>query len=72
MKHLLLATSALVALAGPLAAADCPIRIGMVLELTGPAGAYGQAGAKAAEMALRDFNAAGLTTTAGGPWRRAA
>lgn len=59
MKHLLLATSALVALAGPLAAADCPIRIGMVLELTGPAGAYGQAGAKAAEMALRDFNAAG-------------
>jgi branched-chain amino acid transport system substrate-binding protein len=29
------------------------------MELTGPAGAYGQAGAKAVEMALRDFNAAG-------------
>lgn len=59
MKHLLLATSALIALAAPLAAAECPIRIGMVMELTGPAGAYGQAGAKAAEMALRDVNAAG-------------
>ena len=31
----------------------------MVMELTGPAGAYGQAGAKAVEMALRDFNEAG-------------
>ena len=43
----------------PAAAQDCPITIGMVMELTGPAGAYGQAGAKAAEMALRDFNEAG-------------
>jgi branched-chain amino acid transport system substrate-binding protein len=59
MKHLLLASAAFVALAGPLAAAECPVKIGMVMELTGPAGAYGQAGAKAAEMALRDFNEAG-------------
>lgn len=29
------------------------------MELTGPAGAYGQAGAKAVEMAFRDFNEAG-------------
>ena len=40
-------------------AADCSITIGMVMELTGPAGAYGQAGAKAVDMALRDFNEAG-------------
>ncbi len=40
-------------------AADCPITIGMVMELTGPAGAYGQAGAKAVDMAFRDFNDAG-------------
>jgi branched-chain amino acid transport system substrate-binding protein len=31
----------------------------VVLELTGPAGAYGQAGAKSVEMAFRDFNEAG-------------
>jgi branched-chain amino acid transport system substrate-binding protein len=30
-----------------------------VLELTGPAGEYGQAGAKSVEMAFRDFNEAG-------------
>jgi ABC-type branched-subunit amino acid transport system substrate-binding protein len=59
MKKLLWGSVALVALAGPLAAEECPITIGMVMELTGPAGAYGQAGAKAAEMALRDFNEAG-------------
>ena len=59
MKHLLYGTAAVIALAGPLAAQDCPITIGMVMELTGPAGAYGQAGAKAVEMALRDFNDAG-------------
>src|SRR5688572_7385453 len=40
-------------------AADCDITIGLVMELTGPAGAYGQAGAKAVEMAFRDFNDAG-------------
>jgi len=40
-------------------AADCDVTIGMVLELTGEAGAYGTAGAKSVEMALRDFNDAG-------------
>src|SRR5688572_6599392 len=40
-------------------AADCDITIGLVMELTGPAGAYGQAGAKSVEMAFRDFNEAG-------------
>ena len=43
----------------PAAAQDCDITIGMVMELTGPAGAYGQAGAKSVEMAFRDFNEAG-------------
>lgn len=37
----------------------CDITIGMVMELTGPAGAYGQAGAKSVEMAFRDLNEAG-------------
>lgn len=37
----------------------CEITIGMVMELTGPAGAYGQAGAKSVEMAFRDINEAG-------------
>jgi branched-chain amino acid transport system substrate-binding protein len=40
-------------------AADCTITVGVVLELTGPAGDYGQAAAKAVEMAFRDLNAAG-------------
>ena len=40
-------------------AADCDITIGLVMELTGPAGEYGQAGAKSVEMAFRDFNDAG-------------
>jgi branched-chain amino acid transport system substrate-binding protein len=40
-------------------AADC--KIGVVMELTGPAGAYGQAGAKSIEMAFHDLN------TSGGP-----
>jgi branched-chain amino acid transport system substrate-binding protein len=62
MKKMLLSTTLLAALctAGLSAqAADCDITIGMVMELTGPAGAYGQAGAKAVEMAFRDFNDAG-------------
>ncbi|WP_322990298.1 ABC transporter substrate-binding protein [Hoeflea sp.] len=37
----------------------CEVTIGMVMELTGPAGAYGQAGAKSVEMAFRDINEAG-------------
>jgi len=62
MKKLLLATSALMPLgvsAAPALAADCDITVGVVMELTGPAGAYGQAGAKSVEMAFRDFNDAG-------------
>ncbi|MEO3388582.1 ABC transporter substrate-binding protein [Mesorhizobium sp. CAU 1741] len=39
--------------------ADCEIKIGVVMELTGPAGQYGQAGAKSVEMAFRDINEAG-------------
>lgn len=45
--------------AAPAFAADCDITIGLVMELTGPAGAYGQAGAKSVEMAFKDFNEAG-------------
>jgi branched-chain amino acid transport system substrate-binding protein len=62
MKKTLLLTTLLAALAAPLApalAADCDITIGVVMELTGPAGEYGQAGAKSVEMAFRDFNDAG-------------
>ena len=40
-------------------AADCTIPVGLVMELTGPAGEYGQAGAKSVEMAFRDINDAG-------------
>ncbi|WP_174804070.1 ABC transporter substrate-binding protein [Martelella limonii] len=40
-------------------AADCEITVGMVMELTGPAGEYGQAGAKSVEMAFNDINEAG-------------
>jgi branched-chain amino acid transport system substrate-binding protein len=62
MKRLLLAGAGMVALAGfamPAAAQNCTVTIGVVFELTGPAGAYGTAGAKSVEMALRDINAAG-------------
>jgi ABC-type branched-subunit amino acid transport system substrate-binding protein len=62
MKKFLLATTlfSVVGLsAAPALAADCDITIGLVMELTGPAGAYGQAGAKSVEMAFRDFNEAG-------------
>lgn len=62
MKKLLLAATMLgmAASFGSVAhAADCDITIGLVLELTGPAGEYGQAGAKAVEMAFKDFNDAG-------------
>lgn len=40
-------------------AQDCTIEVGVVMELTGPAGPYGQAGAKSVEMAFRDINEAG-------------
>jgi ABC-type branched-subunit amino acid transport system substrate-binding protein len=50
---------ALAAGAGLAQAADCSITVGLVMELTGPAGEYGQAGAKSVEMAFRDINDAG-------------
>ena len=48
-----LTASTILALAGTARAADCQITVGLVMELTGPAGAYGQAGAKSVEMAFR-------------------
>ncbi len=57
MKRLLLATALAALLPG--AAQACDITVGLVLELTGPAGQYGQAGAKSVEMAFRDLNDAG-------------
>jgi ABC-type branched-subunit amino acid transport system substrate-binding protein len=64
MKHLLSGaalTALLLSAALPAAAqsAPCTITVGVVMELTGPAGAYGQAGAKSVEMAFRDINEAG-------------
>src|SRR5689334_11362701 len=53
------ATAAMLATAGLAHAADCDVTIGVVMELTGPAGPYGQAGAKSIEMAFRDINDAG-------------
>ncbi|MGY5778351.1 ABC transporter substrate-binding protein [Rhizobium sp. LEGMi12c] len=50
---------ALLTAAGVANAADCKVTVGLVMELTGPAGEYGQAGAKSVEMAFRDINAAG-------------
>ena len=50
---------ALLAAAGAANAANCKVTVGLVMELTGPAGEYGQAGAKSVEMAFRDINAAG-------------
>ena len=49
--------------ATPAMADGCAARIGVLMELTGPAGAYGQAGAKAVDLAFRDLNAAGCTLT---------
>src|SRR4029450_7993260 len=62
MKHALLAVTALAGLALSSAmsqAAGWEITVGLVMELTGPAGEYGQAGAKSVEMAFRDINDAG-------------
>jgi ABC-type branched-subunit amino acid transport system substrate-binding protein len=59
-RIILLTTAAMaVAFAGAAKAADCTITVGVVMELTGPAGEYGQAGAKSVEMAFRDLNDAG-------------
>lgn len=60
MKKILMTTALVAAVAAPvLPAAACDITVGLVMELTGPAGAYGQAGAKSVEMAFRDINDAG-------------
>ncbi len=62
MRYALLAMTALAGLAFTSAAgkaADCDVTVGLVMELTGPAGQYGQAGAKSVEMAFRDINDAG-------------
>src|SRR5258708_15921965 len=63
MKSLLLASAALalVFAGGGAEAADCQVTVGVVMELTGPAGEYGQAGSKSVEMAFRDINEAGGT-----------
>jgi ABC-type branched-subunit amino acid transport system substrate-binding protein len=53
------AVAAVAASAGLAHAADCDVTVGVVMELTGPAGPYGQAGAKSIEMAFRDINDAG-------------
>ncbi|TFF23375.1 amino acid ABC transporter substrate-binding protein [Jiella endophytica] len=61
-KSLLLSTAigaALFTAGTPALAADCSVTVGMVMELTGPAGQYGQAGAKSVDMAFRDINEAG-------------
>ena len=59
-KTFLFTAAALASAAGlPAFAQDCRIKVGVVMELTGPAGEYGQAGAKSVEMAFRDINDAG-------------
>jgi len=45
--------------AGAVHAQQCTNTVGVVMELTGPAGQFGQAGSKAVELALRDLNEAG-------------
>src|ERR1700704_6650121 len=54
------AAALLAALLAPaLARADCTTTNGVVMELTGPAGEYGQKASKAVELAVKDINAAG-------------
>lgn len=52
-------TLALVLAATGARAADCTVTVGLVMSLTGAGAAYGQAAAKAVEMAFRDINDAG-------------
>jgi branched-chain amino acid transport system substrate-binding protein len=59
MKRFILLAAGALALAAPARANDCTVTVGVVMELTGPAGEYGQAGAKSVEMAFRDLNEAG-------------
>jgi ABC-type branched-subunit amino acid transport system substrate-binding protein len=61
-RRTLVALVAWLALAAGLpagAAAQCTVTVGVVMELTGPAGQFGQAGAKSVELAFRDLNEAG-------------
>ena len=58
-RILFTATAAAALLIGAGAASACEVTVGLVMELTGPAGAYGQAGTKSVEMAFRDINDAG-------------
>jgi ABC-type branched-subunit amino acid transport system substrate-binding protein len=59
MNRFILLAAGAIALAAPARADDCTVTVGVVMELTGPAGEYGQAGAKSVEMAFRDLNEAG-------------
>jgi branched-chain amino acid transport system substrate-binding protein len=58
LGFLLLWLAALAALPGA-ASAQCTVTVGVVMELTGSAGQFGQAGAKSVELAFRDLNEAG-------------
>jgi branched-chain amino acid transport system substrate-binding protein len=58
-RILFTATAAAALLVSASVASACEVTVGLVMELTGPAGAYGQAGAKSVEMAFRDINDAG-------------
>src|SRR5687767_4331329 len=53
-----LALASVTALPAFAQAPSCRHTIGMVVSLTGPAGRFGQAASKSAELALRDLNAA--------------
>lgn len=55
----LLALALVGILAPPIARAQCTVTVGVVMSLTGPAGQFGQAGAKSVELAFRDLNEAG-------------
>jgi len=55
----LVASLALVAGGAGGVSAQCTVTVGVVMELTGPAGQFGQAGAKSVELAFRDLNEAG-------------
>ncbi len=61
MRSYLISAAAMLVAAGVSgsALADCETTVGVVLELTGPAGPYGQAGSKGIEMAFADINKAG-------------
>jgi branched-chain amino acid transport system substrate-binding protein len=50
--------TAIASFPGP-AFAQCTVSVGVVMELTGSAGQFGQAGAKSVELAFRDLNEAG-------------